>query len=161
MEKSFLNWLENGLDDTSLAVFTWLPTNWQLATKKLAREGRQNTDRKKGILSYSTSGLHYFFWARDDSNIVGSNSYQFRETKAQLSNTELSKSTIYINSCVHITPRFRQLCICLAFPRVVLVLIMYCTLSHMLCHVTSSANGQLYTIKINKDLLMRLLKRGA
>ena len=27
-------------------------------------------------------------------------------------------------------------------------------------HVTSSANGQLYTIKINKDLLVRLLKRG-
>ena len=41
--------------------------------------------------------------------------------------------------------RFRQLCICLAFPS----------------HVTSSANGQLYTIKTNKDLLMRLLKRGA
>ena len=53
------------------------------------------------------------------------------------------------------------LCICLAFPRVdVLVLIMYCSLSHMLGHVTSIANGQLYTIKINKDFLMRLLKRG-
>ena len=33
----------------------------------------------------------------------------------------------------------------------VFVLIMYCTLSHMLDHLTSSANGQLYTIKINKD----------
>ena len=30
----------------------------------------------------------------------------------------------------------------------------------MLGHVNSSANGQLYTIKINKDLLIRLLKRG-
>ena len=30
----------------------------------------------------------------------------------------------------------------------------------MLGHVTPTANGQLYTIKINKDLLMRLLKRG-
>ena len=36
----------------------------------------------------------------------------------------------------------------------------YCTLSHMLGHVTSSANDKLYTIKINKDFLMRLLKRG-
>ena len=41
-----------------------------------------------------------------------------------------------------------------------LVLIMYCTSSHMLGHVTSSANGQLYTIIIYKDFLMRLLKRG-
>ena len=31
----------------------------------------------------------------------------------------------------------------------------------MLGHVTSSANGQPYTIKINNDFLMRLLKRGA
>ena len=53
-----------------------------------------------------------------------------------------------------------SVCICLAFPRVVFVLIMNFTLSHMLGHVTSSANGQLYTIKINRDLLMRLLKRG-
>ena len=58
------------------------------------------------------------------------------------------------------SPRFRQLCICLAFPKVVFVLIMYGTLSHMLGHVTSSANGQLYTIKINKVLFIRLLKRG-
>ena len=36
-----------------------------------------------------------------------------------------------------------------------------CTvLSHMLGHVTSSTNGQPYTIKINQDFLMRLLKRG-
>ena len=34
-----------------------------------------------------------------------------------------------------------------------------CTvLSHMLGHVTSSTNGKLYTIKINKDFLMKLLK---
>ena len=39
------------------------------------------------------------------------------------------------------SPRFRQLCICLAFPRVVFVLLMYCTLSHKLGHVTLSANG--------------------
>ena len=45
-------------------------------------------------------------------------------------------------------PRFKLLCIRLAFPRVVFVLIMYCTLSHMMGHMTSSANGQLYTIKI-------------
>ena len=31
----------------------------------------------------------------------------------------------------------------------------------MLGHMTSSANGKLYTIKINKYFLMRLLKRGA
>ena len=37
---------------------------------------------------------------------------------------------------------------------------MYCTLSHMFGQVTSSANGQLYTIKINKDFRRRLLKRG-
>ena len=37
---------------------------------------------------------------------------------------------------------------------------MYCTLSHMLGHVTSSANGQPYTIKINKYFLMGLLKRS-
>ena len=30
----------------------------------------------------------------------------------------------------------------------------------MLGHVTKSANDQLYTIKINKDFLMRLLKRS-
>ena len=30
----------------------------------------------------------------------------------------------------------------------------------MLSHVTSSTNDQLYTIKINKDFLMRLLNRG-
>ena len=40
------------------------------------------------------------------------------------------------------------------------VLIMYCTLSHMLGHVTSSANGQPYTIKINNFFLMRLLKHS-
>ena len=50
---------------------------------------------------------------------------------------------------------------CLAFPRVVFVLMLYRTLSHMLGHVTSSANGQLYTIKINKDFSLRLQKRGA
>ena len=49
---------------------------------------------------------------------------------------------------------------CLTLPRV--VLIMYCcTPSDMLGHVTSSAYGQLYTIKTNKDFLMRLLKRGS
>ena len=32
--------------------------------------------------------------------------------------------------------------------------------SHMWGHVTSTANGQQYKIKINKDFLMRLLKRG-
>ena len=37
---------------------------------------------------------------------------------------------------------------------------MYCTPSHMWGHVTSSANGQLYTIITNKDCLMRLLKRS-
>ena len=47
-----------------------------------------------------------------------------------------------------------------SFPEVYFVLIMYCTLSHMVGLVTSSANDQLYTIKINKDFLMRLLKRG-
>ena len=54
----------------------------------------------------------------------------------------------------HFTAIYKDysVCICLAFPRVVFVFIMYCTLSHMLGHVTSSANGQLYTIKINKDL---------
>ena len=30
----------------------------------------------------------------------------------------------------------------------------------MLGHVISSTNGQPYTIKINQDFLMRLLKRG-
>ena len=30
----------------------------------------------------------------------------------------------------------------------------------MLGHVNSSAHGQTYTIKINTDFLMRLLKRG-
>ena len=58
------------------------------------------------------------------------------------------------------SPRFRLLYICLVFPRVVFVLIMYCTLSHILGHVTSSANGQPYKIKINKDFFMRFLKRG-
>ena len=48
----------------------------------------------------------------------------------------------------NIAPRFGQLCICLAFPSVVFVLIMHCTLSYMLGRVTLSANGQLYTIKI-------------
>jgi len=47
-----------------------------------------------------------------------------------------------------------------SFPEIYFVLIMYYTLSHMVGHVTSSANDQLYTIKINKDFLMRLLKRG-
>ena len=47
-----------------------------------------------------------------------------------------------------------------SFPEICFVLIMYCTLSNMLGHVTSSTNDQLYTIKINKDFLMRLLKRG-
>ena len=47
-----------------------------------------------------------------------------------------------------------------SFPEICFVLIMYCTPSHMLGHVTSSTNGQLYKIKINKDFLMRLLKRG-
>ena len=55
-----------------------------------------------------------------------------------------------INTTLHL-PRFPERCF---------VLIMNCTLSHMLGHVTSSANGQLFTIKINKDFLMRLLKRG-
>ena len=44
-----------------------------------------------------------------------------------------------------------------SFPENCFVSIMYCTLSHMLGHVTSSTNDQLYTIKINKDFLMRLL----
>ena len=48
-----------------------------------------------------------------------------------------------------------------SFPEICFVLIMYCTPSHMLGHMTSSANDHLYTIKINKDFLMRLLKRGA
>ena len=43
------------------------------------------------------------------------------------------------------------------FPERCFVLIMNCTLSHMLGRVTPSANDQLYTIKINKDFL----KRGA
>ena len=43
------------------------------------------------------------------------------------------------------------------FPEICFVLIMYCTLSHMLGH----ANDKLYTIKINKDFLMRHLKRGS
>ena len=47
-----------------------------------------------------------------------------------------------------------------SLPEICFVLIMYCTLFHMLGHVTSSANDQLYTIEINKDFLMRLLKRG-
>ena len=47
-----------------------------------------------------------------------------------------------------------------SFPEICFVLIMYCNLSHMVGHVISSANDQLYTIKINKDFLMRLLKRG-
>ena len=47
-----------------------------------------------------------------------------------------------------------------AFPRVVFVLIMNYNLFHMLGHLTTSANGQLYTIKINKDFLPRLLIRG-
>ena len=64
-----------------------------------------------------------------------------------------SESSVLTNSYTYISPRFRQLCICLVFPRVVFVLI-------MLGHVTSSANGQLYTIKINQDVLMRLLRRG-
>ena len=46
------------------------------------------------------------------------------------------------------------------FPESCFVLIMYCTLSHMLGHMTSSANGKPYTIKRNKDFLIRLLKRG-
>ena len=61
---------------------------------------------------------------------------------------------------IYISPRFRQLCICLAFRESCFVLIVYCTLSHMLGQLTSYANGQLETIKINKDFLMRLLKRG-
>ena len=39
-------------------------------------------------------------------------------------------------------------------------MLQYCTPSHVWGHVTSSANGKMYTIKINKDSLMRLLKRG-
>ena len=61
---------------------------------------------------------------------------------------------------IYNTPRFRLLCICLAFLRVVIILIMYFTISHMLGHMTSSANDQLYTIKINRDFLTRLLKHG-
>ena len=56
----------------------------------------------------------------------------------------------YVLHLHHYAPWFRPLCICLAFPIVVFVLIMYCTLSHMLGHVTSSANSQLYPININK-----------
>ena len=64
---------------------------------------------------------------------------------------------LLVYACLFVS-RFRLLCICLAFPRVVFVWIMNCTLSHMLGQVTSSANGhQLYTIKIDKDFLMRLL----
>ena len=48
--------------------------------------------------------------------------------------------------------RFPESCFCFDY--------VHCTLSHMLGHMTSSTNAQLYTIKINKDLLMRLLKRG-
>ena len=51
-------------------------------------------------------------------------------------------------------------CICLAFRRVVIVLIMYCTPSIMWGYVTSSANGRQYITKINKYFLLTLLKRG-
>ena len=44
-----------------------------------------------------------------------------------------------------------------SFPEICFDYVLY--FSHMLGHVTSSANDQLYTIKINKDFLMRLLKR--
>ena len=37
------------------------------------------------------------------------------------------------------------------FPESCFALIMYCTLSHTFGQVTSSANSQLNTIKINKD----------
>ena len=57
------------------------------------------------------------------------------------------------------SPWFRPLCICLAFRKVVFVLILYCTPSHLYGHVTSPANGQLYTIKINKEFLERSLNR--
>ena len=50
-------------------------------------------------------------------------------------------------------------CICLAL-RELFFMSMYCTLSHMLGHVASPANGKRYKIKINKDFFMRLLKRG-
>ena len=61
-----------------------------------------------------------------------------------------------INACTPVI-----LCICLAFRRVVTVLILYCTPSQIQGHVTSSTNGMVYTSKINNDFLMKLLKRGA
>ena len=50
--------------------------------------------------------------------------------------------------------------ICLAFPIVFCFDYVLYALSYMLGHVTSSANGQPNTIKINKDFLMILLKCG-
>ena len=64
---------------------------------------------------------------------------------------------MFIHTLLPIPPWFRQLCICLAFSRFVFVLIMYVMLGQLTC----SANGQLYTIKINKDFSLRLQKRGA
>ena len=59
-------------------------------------------------------------------------------------------------------PRFRQLCVCLAFPRVILLWL--CTLLSLICWVTwprppMARCTKLYTITINKDFSMRLLKR--
>ena len=55
------------------------------------------------------------------------------------------QTTLYIS-------RFPESCFCFDY--------VLCA-SHILGYVTSSTNGQPYTIKINKDFLMRLLKRGA
>ena len=52
---------------------------------------------------------------------------------------------------------FRSYCICLTFRKFVFVFIMYCTTFHTLGYVASPANGQLYIIKINKYLLIKLL----
>ena len=66
---------------------------------------------------------------------------------------------ILVDIFIHFTFRifYGKPCIYLAFQRAVFVSIMYCTTSHMLGHVSSSASGQLYTIKRNKNFLMRLL----
>ena len=68
---------------------------------------------------------------------------------------------LLVYACHLFVSRFRLLCMYLScFPESC-----FCfdyelySLSHMLGHVPSSASGQLYTSKINKDFLTRLLKR--
>ena len=64
---------------------------------------------------------------------------------------------IFLTWLRNISPRFTKstLYVFVSLSRELFLFLLCTVLSHMLGHVTSSANGQLYTIKINKDFLRR------